>query len=82
MELIDTAVTALLIQPLNSFATGEKEAIVERIAQATLQYAVPRVEVEDGMEQGEEEFGGIKWVSGVCPLHVKDACPLLVMQFC
>nr|VWP00060.1 Serine/threonine-protein kinase TEL1 (EC (ATM homolog) (DNA-damage checkpoint kinase TEL1) (Telomere length regulation protein 1) [Ganoderma boninense] len=77
MELIDAAVTALLIRPLDTFATGEKEAIVERIVEATLQYAVPRVDVEEGMEQGEEEVGGLRWVSGACPLHVQDACPLL-----
>ena len=77
MELIDAAVTALLIRPLDTFATGEKEAIVERIVEATLQYAVPRVEVEEGMEQGEEEVGGLRWVSGACPLHLQDACPLL-----
>ncbi len=77
MELIDAAVTALLIRPLETFATGEKEAIVERIVEATLQYAVPRVEVEEGMEQGAEEFGGLRWVSGACPLHLQDACPLL-----
>ena len=77
MELIDAAVTALLIRPLDTFATGEKEAIVERIVEATLQYAVPRVEVDEGMEQGEEEVGGFRWVSGACPLHPQDACPLL-----
>ncbi|PIL30994.1 hypothetical protein GSI_05687 [Ganoderma sinense ZZ0214-1] len=77
MELIDAAVTALLIRPLDTFATGEKEAIVERIVEATLQYAVPRVEVEEGMEEGEEEVGGLRWVSGACPLHLQDACPLL-----
>ncbi|EJF57601.1 hypothetical protein DICSQDRAFT_140274 [Dichomitus squalens LYAD-421 SS1] len=79
MELIDAAVTALLIRPLDTFATGEKEAIVERIVEATLQYAVPRVEVEDGMEQGQEEFGGIRWASGVCPLHLQDVCPLFAV---
>ena len=73
MELIDAAVTALLVRPLDSFATGEREAVVERIAEATLQYAIPKV--EDVPENGEGE-GGFKWVSELCPLHVPEACPL------
>ena len=71
MDLIDAAVTALLVRPADTFATGEREAVVERIAEATLQYAIPKA--EDGAE-GE----GLRWASDVCALHTPEACPLLV----
>ncbi|KAI0799969.1 hypothetical protein C8Q74DRAFT_1313806 [Fomes fomentarius] len=82
MELIDAAVSALVVRPLDTFATGEREAVVERIAEATLQYAIPKAEdgnaaLED--EDGEEDGGGpggLRWVSDVCPLHVAEGCPL------
>ncbi|KAI0686771.1 hypothetical protein C8T65DRAFT_676763 [Cerioporus squamosus] len=74
MELIDAAVTALLVRPLDTFATGEREAVVERIAEATLQYAIPRADDihgsggGEGYDVGEGEVG-LRWVSEVCPLH-------------
>lgn len=73
MELIDAAVSALVVRPLDTFATGEREAVVERIAEATLQYAIPKAALEgaDG-----ERRGGLRWVSDVCPLHVAEECPL------
>ena len=74
MGLIDAAVTALLVRPLDSFATGEREAVVERIAEATLQYAVPKVDEVD--EEVTPEPKGLHWASDVCPLHVPEACPL------
>ncbi|KAH9846148.1 hypothetical protein C2E23DRAFT_951191 [Lenzites betulinus] len=70
MELIDAAVTALLLRPLDTFATGEKEAVVERIVEATLQYAIPRPADED------TDVESAQWVSEVCPLHAEEACPL------
>ncbi|KAI0759967.1 hypothetical protein BD413DRAFT_487111 [Trametes elegans] len=74
MELIDAAVTALLIRPLDTFATGEREAIVERVVEATLQYAIPKPPEE--LWEGEEPGKPLRWVSDVCPLHVAEACPL------
>ncbi|PCH36703.1 hypothetical protein WOLCODRAFT_167077 [Wolfiporia cocos MD-104 SS10] len=68
MELIDAAVGALLVRSPDSLATGERAAIVERIADATLQYAIPP---QDGAEEG--------WVSDVCPIHTRDACPLFAL---
>ncbi|KAI0364140.1 PIN domain-like protein [Pilatotrama ljubarskyi] len=81
MDLIDAAVTALLLRPLDTFATGEKEAIVERIVEATLQYAIPRPddEVEDAEDITRGAAGDVlRWVSDVCPLHVAEACPLFL----
>ncbi|KAL1941371.1 hypothetical protein VTO73DRAFT_7188 [Trametes versicolor] len=71
MELIDAAVGALLLRPLDTFGPGEREAVVERVVEATLQYAIPRPPDED-------EAGGEGWVSEVCALHVAEACPLFV----
>ncbi|KAJ8483428.1 hypothetical protein ONZ51_g4729 [Trametes cubensis] len=79
MDLIDAAVTALLLRPLDTFATGEREAIVERVVEATLQYAVPKPPEEDMdsiSEQDEGERGHLNWVSDVCPLHLPESCPL------
>ncbi|KAI0827841.1 hypothetical protein BC628DRAFT_1409424 [Trametes gibbosa] len=78
MELIDAAVTALLLRPLDTFATGEKEAVVERIVEATLQYAIPRLTDESEDVDGAQPTGRhpMQWVSGVCPLHAEGACPL------
>ncbi|OJT02228.1 hypothetical protein TRAPUB_7255 [Trametes pubescens] len=71
MELIDAAVGALLLRPLDTFGPGEREAVVERVVEATLQYAIPR-------PPDEEAEGGEAWVSEACPLHVAEACPLVV----
>ncbi|CDO76942.1 hypothetical protein BN946_scf184709.g4 [Trametes cinnabarina] len=82
MDLIDAAVTALLLRPLDSFATGEKEAIVERVVEATLQYALPRPEEDDSEDvdavNEETNRGPLRWVSDVCPLHHPSACPLVL----
>ena len=82
MELIDAAVTGLLVRPLDTFATGEREAVVERIAEATLQYAIPKVDENgvsasvQGYDVGEDDVG-LRWVSDACPLHAPEACPLV-----
>ncbi|KAI0665698.1 hypothetical protein C8Q78DRAFT_1063616 [Trametes maxima] len=78
MELIDAAVTALLLRPLDTFATGEKEAIVERVVEATLQYAIPKPS-ENGTEGADETTHGVlQWVSDACPLHDVETCPLFI----
>ncbi|KAI8974020.1 hypothetical protein BD414DRAFT_498891 [Trametes punicea] len=79
MDLIDAAVTALLLRPLDAFATGEKEAIVERVVEATLRYAIPRPEGDELLEGSvglQKGHGVLKWASDVCPLHTSEACPL------
>ncbi|KAI0645320.1 hypothetical protein C8Q79DRAFT_971053 [Trametes meyenii] len=78
MELIDAAVTALLLRPLDTFATGEKEAIVERVVEATLQYAIPKP-LDDGVGGADEMIRGVlPWASDACPLHDAETCPLFI----
>ncbi|OCH88004.1 PIN domain-like protein [Obba rivulosa] len=80
MELIDAAVTALLIRPPDTMASGEREAIVDRIVEATLQYALPRVEeLDESVDEssiGTTEDGSTLWASDVCVLHTPESCPL------
>ncbi|GBE81272.1 hypothetical protein SCP_0309990 [Sparassis crispa] len=84
IELIDAAVTALLLRPTDSMAMGEREAIVERIVEATLQYAIPRSELQNEVQDGEEdgvhgqELGDSAtiWASNVCVVHTREECPL------
>ncbi|EMD36532.1 hypothetical protein CERSUDRAFT_138207 [Gelatoporia subvermispora B] len=80
MELIDAAVTALLIRPPDTLASGEREAIVDRIVEATLQYALPRAEeLDDSVDEssiGTTEDGSTLWASDVCVLHTPESCPL------
>ncbi|KAI0332924.1 hypothetical protein GY45DRAFT_1320158 [Cubamyces sp. BRFM 1775] len=77
MDLIDAAVTALLLRPLDTFATGEREAIVERVVEATLQYAVPKPPEDEMVNLSEQgQRGDLDWVSDVCPLHLPETCPL------
>lgn len=64
MELIDAAVHALLLRPPDTMASGEMEAIVERIVEATLQYAIPRS--DDSAAPTD-----------ACALHGEDACRLV-----
>lgn len=61
MELIDAAVHALLLRAPDTMASGEMEAIVERIVEATLQYAIP---LSDASPE-------------TCALHGEGACRLL-----
>ena len=70
MELIERAVSALMIRSLDSMGSGERERVVNRVVDATLQYAIPRY---DGDVNGAEGL----WTSGVCALHSADSCPLL-----
>ncbi|KZT00298.1 uncharacterized protein LAESUDRAFT_688293 [Laetiporus sulphureus 93-53] len=79
MELIDAAVTALLLRPPDTTAAGEKESIVERIAEATLQYALPRHDGRDTSEDGsvaEEDREQGSWASDICAIHAHESCPL------
>ncbi|KAJ7287265.1 hypothetical protein C8J57DRAFT_1283360 [Mycena rebaudengoi] len=69
MDLIDRTVNALLVRSLPTMGSGEIEAIIERIVEATLQYAIPKAD-EDIPEL---------WPSDVCALHEADVCPILSM---
>lgn len=70
MELIERAVSVLMVRSLDHMASGERDRVVERVVDATLQYAIPRYE---GDVPGAEGL----WSAGVCALHDADACPLL-----
>ncbi|KZT69711.1 PIN domain-like protein [Daedalea quercina L-15889] len=63
MELVDAAVNVLLLRSPDTMTSGELEAIVERIVEATLQYAIPR---NDGSPTSPN----------VCALHGYDPCRL------
>ena len=64
IELIDAAVHTLLLCAPDTMASGEMEAIVERIVEATLQYAISRSD-DSGMS------------SDMCALHGEGACRLI-----
>ncbi|KAK7057509.1 XPG-I-2 domain-containing protein [Favolaschia claudopus] len=69
MDLIDKTVTALLVRSISSMGSGEVEAIVDRIVEATLQYALPKSE-DDSQDL---------WPTDICALHDADICPILPM---
>jgi hypothetical protein len=70
MDLIDRSVHALLIKQPSTMASGEVDAIVDRIVNATLQYAIDKY---DGDTYGP---GGL-WPSKICALHHGETCRLL-----
>ncbi|KIP11257.1 hypothetical protein PHLGIDRAFT_83689 [Phlebiopsis gigantea 11061_1 CR5-6] len=70
MELIERAVHALIVRNLDTMASGEVVRVVERVVEATLQYAIPRYE---GAVLGPEGM----WADGVCALHDAQSCPLM-----
>ncbi|KAF9485956.1 PIN domain-like protein [Pholiota conissans] len=72
MDLIDRTVNALLSRLVTSMGTGEIEQIVEKIVNATLQYAIPKY---GGDVAGHEGL----WSSRVCALHDAEACTILPM---
>ncbi|OAX43691.1 PIN domain-like protein [Rhizopogon vinicolor AM-OR11-026] len=69
MDLIDRSVHALLIRPPSTMASGEIDAIVDRIVNATLQYAIDKY---DGDRFGPDGL----WPSKICALHRGETCRL------
>lgn len=69
MDLIDRSVNALLARS-TVLGSGEIDKIVDKIVEATLQYAMPRPK-EDCPSQSE------LWSTGACALHEPEFCPLL-----
>jgi hypothetical protein len=69
MDLIDRSVHALLIRLPSTMASGEIDAIVDRIVNAALQYAIDKY---DGDTFGP---GGL-WPSKICALHRPETCRL------
>jgi hypothetical protein len=71
MDLIDRSVNALLTRS-TILGSGEIDNIVDKIVEATLQYAIPRSE---GDVLGQTEL----WPTGACALHEPELCPFLPM---
>ncbi|KAG2366740.1 hypothetical protein BDR07DRAFT_445847 [Suillus spraguei] len=69
MDLIDRSVHELLIRPPSTMASGEIDAIVDRIVNATLQYAIDKY---DGDTFGPDGL----WPSKICALHRAETCRL------
>ncbi|KAG1740880.1 uncharacterized protein EDB91DRAFT_1052940 [Suillus paluster] len=69
MDLIDRSVHALLIRPPSTMASGEIDAIVDRIVNAALQYAIEKY---DGDTFGPDGL----WPSKICALHRAETCRL------
>ncbi|KJA28957.1 hypothetical protein HYPSUDRAFT_33419 [Hypholoma sublateritium FD-334 SS-4] len=72
MDLIDQTVNTLLGRQVTTMGTGEIEQIVEKIVNATLQYAIPKY---GGDVAGREGL----WATSVCALHDPEACSILPM---
>lgn len=71
MDLIDRTVKELLVRH-STIGSGEVNAIVDKIVDATLQYAIPRYEGEVGGHEG-------LWPTDICALHEAEVCPILPM---
>lgn len=69
MQLIERSVMTLLVRSPDTMGSGEKEKVVERIVEATLQYAISR-------HEGDPGLNGL-WPSPLCALHDIEACPLV-----
>ena len=72
MDLIDGTVNALLSRQTTTMGTGEIDSIVDKIVNASLQYAIPKY---GGDVEGREGL----WSTSFCALHDPEACPLLPM---
>jgi hypothetical protein len=72
MDLIDCTVNSLLSRLTTSMGTGEIESIVDKVVNASLQYAIPKY---GGDVEGREGL----WSTSFCALHDPEACPLLPM---
>ncbi|KAG6920166.1 hypothetical protein DXG01_004933 [Tephrocybe rancida] len=66
MDLIDRVVNSLLARLITTIGSGEVDSIVEKIVEATLQYAIPK-----------HEDDIVPASSQICALHPEHACPLL-----
>ena len=70
MDLIDGTVNALLGRLATTMGTGEIETIVDKIVNATLQYAIPTYGGDIGGREG-------LWSTSFCALHDPETCSLL-----
>ncbi|KAI0314667.1 hypothetical protein OF83DRAFT_1174536 [Amylostereum chailletii] len=68
VDLIEVAVETLLLRSSSALTTGERESIVEKTVEATLQYAIPN---------RRSDTSSSLWPSPACALHDANACPLV-----
>ena len=66
MDLIDGTVNILLGRSVTTMGTREIESIIDKIVNASLQYAIPKYEGRQGL-----------WSTSFCALHDPEVCPLL-----
>jgi len=64
VDFVDLTIESLLIRPM-SIGPGEREDIVEKTVDATLQYAIPK----------HQDYG--EGPISLCALHDADSCPLV-----
>jgi len=64
VDFVDLTIESLLIRPM-PMGPGERESIVEKTVDATLQYAIPKHQ------------GGGEGSKSLCALHDADFCPLV-----
>ena len=69
MDLIDKTVSTLLHRSTSSIGSGEMKEIVDKIVEATLQYAITKA---DGRSEQHELRS-----TEICVLHEPDVCPIL-----
>lgn len=72
MDLIDRTVTALLSRLTNAMGSGEVDAIIDNVVEATLRYALVKY---SGDIPGKDGL----WPSGICALHPPESCRILPM---
>ena len=72
MDLIDRTVTALLSRLTNAMGSGEVDAIIDKVVEATLRYALVKY---SGDIPGKDGL----WPSGICALHPPESCRILPM---
>ncbi|KAF5322051.1 hypothetical protein D9619_001924 [Psilocybe cf. subviscida] len=72
MDLIDRTVNALLARQAATMGTGEIEAIIDKVVNATLQYAIPKYTGDMAGRAG-------LWPTSVCALHEPEICTILPM---
>ncbi|PPR05256.1 hypothetical protein CVT24_008282 [Panaeolus cyanescens] len=70
MDLIDRTVNSLLVRHVGTLGSGEIDAIIDKIVNATLQYAIPKY---SGETPGREGL----WESSFCALHQAESCGFL-----
>lgn len=70
MDLIDRTVNSLLTRLSTTMGSGEIDAIIDKVVNATLQYALPKY---GGDLVGKEGL----WPTSVCALHEPESCSLL-----